>query len=56
MNIKMVFSILGRTLLIEAGLLLCPLLVGVIYGENTWADYLIPIGGLLAVGVPLAFL
>ena len=56
MNIKMVFSILGRTLLIEAGLLLCPLLVGVIYGENTWADYLIPIGGLLLVGVPLAFL
>ena len=56
MNIKMVFSILGRTLLIEAGLLFCPLLVGLIYGENTWSDYLIPIGGLLAVGVPLLFL
>ena len=56
MNIKMVFSILGRTLLIEAGLMLCPLLVGIIYGENTWADYLIPIGGLLAIGLPLAFL
>ena len=56
MNIKMVFSILGRTLLIEAALLLCPLLVGVIYGENTWSDYLIPIGGLVAVGAPLAFL
>ena len=55
MNIKMVFSILGRTLLIEAVLLLCPLLVGIIYGENTWSDYLIPIGGLLAIGVPLAF-
>ena len=55
MNIKMVFSILGRTLLIEAGLMLCPLLVGIIYGENTWSDYLIPIGGLLAVGLPLAF-
>ena len=55
MNIKMVFSILGRTLLIEAGLMLCPLLVGIIYGENTWSDYLIPIGGLLAVGVPLSF-
>ena len=56
MNIKMVFSILGRTLLIEAGLMLCPLLVGIIYGENTWYTYLIPIGVLLAVGVPLAFL
>ena len=55
MNIKMVFSILGRTLLIEAALMLCPLLVGIIYGENTWSDYLIPIGGLVAVGVPLVF-
>lgn len=52
----MVFSILGRTLLIEAGLLLCPLLVGIIYFENTWASFLIPIGGLLAIGLPLAFL
>ena len=56
MNIKMVFSILGRTLLIEAGLLLCPLLVGIIYGENSWWHYLIPIGGLLAIGLPLALL
>ena len=55
MNIKMVFSILGRTLLIEAALMLCPLLVGIIYGENTWSDYLIPISGLVAVGVPLVF-
>ncbi|MCH5148599.1 MAG: TrkH family potassium uptake protein [Clostridiales bacterium] len=56
MNIKMVFSILGRTLLIEAGLLFLPLLVGIIYGENTWASFLIPIGGLIAVGLPLALL
>lgn len=56
MNIKMVFSILGRTLLIEAVLLFCPLLVGIIYGENTWYCFLIPIGGLLAIGLPLSFL
>lgn len=56
MNIKMIFSILGRTLLIEAGLLLCPLLVGTIYGEYTWLDYLIPIAGLVAIGLPLALL
>ena len=56
MNIKMVFSILGRTLLIEAGLLFFPMLIGFIYRENTWSDYLIPIGGLLLVGVPLLFL
>ena len=56
MNIKMVFSILGRALLIEAVLLLFPMLIGFIYGENTWSDYLIPIGGLLAIGIPLAFM
>ncbi|MCH5143455.1 MAG: TrkH family potassium uptake protein [Clostridiales bacterium] len=56
MNIKMVFSILGRTLLIEAGLLLLPLLVGIIYGDNTWASFLIPIGGLIAIGLPLSLL
>ena len=52
----MVFSILGRTLLIEAVLLLCPLLVGIVYGENSFADYLIPIAGLIAIGLPLSFL
>lgn len=56
MNIKMVFSILGRTLLIEAVLLLCPMLVSFIYGERSFADYLIPIAGLVAVGVPLSLL
>ena len=56
MNIKMVFSILGRTLLIEFFLLLCPLLVGVVYGENSYADYLIPMAFLLAVGLPLSLL
>ena len=52
----MVFSILGRTLLIEAGLLFLPLLVGFIYGDNTWASFLIPIGGLIAIGLPLTLL
>ena len=56
MNIKMVFSILGRVLLIEAILLLCPLLVGIIYGEHSYADYLIPIAGLVAIGLPLSLL
>ena len=56
MNIKMVFSILGRTLLIEAALLLCPMLVGILYGEQSYADYLIPIAGLVAIGLPLALL
>ena len=56
MNIKMVFGILGRVLVIEAVLLICPLLVGVVYHENTYLSFLIPILGLLAVGLPLSFL
>ncbi|MCH5163599.1 MAG: TrkH family potassium uptake protein [Clostridiales bacterium] len=56
MNIKMVFSILGRTLLIEALLMCCPLLVGIIYGEHSYADYLIPIGALIVIGLPMSFL
>ena len=56
MNYKMVLRILGRTLLMEALLLLCPMLVGVIYGENNYLSFLIPILGLTAVGLPFAFL
>ena len=56
MNIKVVFSILGRTLLIEAALLCCPLLIGILYGEHSYTDYLFPIAGLVAVGLPLSFL
>lgn len=53
MNIKMILSILGRTLIIEAVLLLCPMLVGIIYRENSYTDYLIPIACLLLAGIPL---
>lgn len=56
MNIKMVLRILGTTLIIEAGLLFCPLIVGIIYRENSFSDYLIPMAILLAVGIPLACL
>lgn len=50
----MVLNILGKTMLIEAILLLFPLLVGVFYSENTYLDYLIPIIGLVLVGTPFA--
>lgn len=56
MNYKMVLCILGRTLLIEATLMLCPLLVGFYYGESTYLSFLIPIGGLIALGLPFALL
>ena len=56
MNYRVVFSILGKTLLIEAVLLLCPMLVGVIYQENNFISFLIPILSLIAVGTPLLFI
>ena len=38
MNYKVVFSILGKALLIEAVLLIVPMFVGIIYQENNyWA-------------------
>ena len=56
MNYKMVLSMLGKVLVIEAGLLLFPMLVGVIYAENNFTAFLFPVLGLLAVGGPLFFL
>lgn len=54
MNYKMVFSILGKTMITEAVLLLFPMLVGVIYAENNLICFLLPVLILLAVGVPLS--
>lgn len=54
MNYKVVFSILGKALLIEAGLMLVPLLVGTIYQENNYLAFLIPILSLLFIGIPLS--
>ncbi len=56
MNYKMVFNTLGKTLLIEALLLLFPMLVGIIYRESTFFAYLLPVCGLILVGAPLSFL
>ncbi|MBQ3218980.1 MAG: TrkH family potassium uptake protein [Clostridia bacterium] len=56
MNYKMVLSILGRAMLIEAVLLLFPMLVGVIYAENTYMSFLVPIVGLIAIGLPFSLL
>lgn len=56
MNYKMVLSVLGRTLLIEALLLICPMLVGIYYNENTSMAFLIPILGLVAIGLPFSLI
>ncbi len=44
---------LGKVFLLEAILLLFPMMVGFYYKENSYLDYLIPIIILLAVGLPL---
>ena len=56
MNYKAVIGILGKTMLIEALLLLCPMFVGIIYSENTYLDFLIPILALIVIGLPLTCL
>ncbi len=57
MNYKMVVKILAKTMLIEAILLCFPLIVGLIYGEtNSYLSYLIPIAGLIVLGLPLSFI
>lgn len=58
MNYKMVFSILGKTLIVEGLLLLLPMFVGVINAENSLnlISFLVPIIISLAIGFPLAFI
>lgn len=56
MNYKAVLSVLGKAMLIEASLLLAPLLVGVYFGEDLYLSFLIPMAGLFAVGTPLSIL
>lgn len=52
----MVFGILGKVLVAEAVLLLFPMLVGIIYQEENFIAFLVPVIGLLAVGAPLTFI
>lgn len=54
MNFAMILYIMGYICTIEAGLMLLPLGVGLIYGENgIWGTFGISIVVLLAVGLPL---
>lgn len=53
MNIKMILYTIGNLLKVEATLLILPLIVSVIYKENTYLSWLIPIAALILVGVLL---
>lgn len=53
MNYRMIGFVLGRILLVEAGLMAAPLIVTLLYGERAVAAFLIPIGLLLVLGLAL---
>ncbi len=53
MNKRMIAYVLGILLICEAGLLLLPLIVALIYGDQTIPDFLLTIGLLCAVGLIL---
>ena len=53
MNWKIILRILGFIMLLEAGVMLLPMLIAFLYGESDWIWFLITIGGLLIVGTPL---
>ncbi len=53
MNKRMVAYILGLLLICEAGLLLFPLIVALIYGDTTITSFLTTIGFLCAIGLIL---
>lgn len=56
MNYKMVFSIIGKVMVIEAFLMIFPLLVGVIYTEDVYLAFLVPMAALTVIGLPLSFI
>ena len=56
MNYRMVFSMIGRLLLLEAGLLLFPAACSAIYGESSVWALLMTAGVALAVGGGLALI
>ena len=56
MNWKAVVKVLGKILLAEAAMLLLPIVVCAISGENTYWSFLFPILILLVMAIPTFFL
>lgn len=53
MNYRIIFRMIGKLLLVEAALLILPLIVSFIYEDNLYWSYLIPMGCLLVIGLIL---
>lgn len=57
MNYRLIFKILGKTMLIAAALLLAPFFVALAYGEtDNLLAFILPMAGLAAVGLSLSFI
>ena len=56
MNWKAVVKVLGKIFLAEAAMLVLPIIVAGIYGENTYWSFLFPIIILIVLGLPTLFL
>ncbi len=52
MNYKMLLNVIGKILLVEAVLMCLPLIIGLIYREDTYLGFVIPVVCLAAIGVP----
>ena len=55
MNYSIIFYVVGYVLRIEAGMLLLPCIVDLVYGEGQWPWYLISAGACAVVGFALSF-
>ena len=56
MNYKVILNLLGRVLIVMALLMCLPIAVAIYYGEQTLLAFIIPIAGMLCIGVPLSLL
>lgn len=56
MNWKTVAKVLGKVLIVEAAMLLLPIIVAAIFGENTYWGFLIPIFALILLSIPTFFI
>ena len=56
MNYKMMLNVLGKTLMIGAGLMICPLLVNFICGEENYLSFIIPMAIMIVLGFGLSFI
>ncbi|MBQ7340269.1 MAG: TrkH family potassium uptake protein [Clostridia bacterium] len=56
MNKRIVINLVGKAMVLEGIFMLLPMLVGVIYKENTYLSFLLPTTALLLIGIPLSMI